>query len=49
MTKKEKEILDTFAKVIPTLSERDKDRLLLWGEGLGFRIDKDNKDKLEVS
>ncbi|QNU66942.1 hypothetical protein EHE19_019300 [Ruminiclostridium herbifermentans] len=34
MTDTEKRILDTFKKVIPELTEREKDRLLWIGEGL---------------
>lgn len=37
MTNKEKRILETFKKAIPTLSDLDKERLLSFGEGLGFK------------
>lgn len=37
MTEKEKQILETFKRAIPTLSDLDKERLLSFGEGLGFK------------
>lgn len=39
MPEREKEILETFGKVIPELTERDKERLLWFGEGLAFKVD----------
>lgn len=36
MTDKEKEILNTFAKVIPMMSEMDKEKLLSFAEGIVF-------------
>lgn len=39
MSEKEKEILETFGKVIPELTEQDKERLLWFGEGLAFKVD----------
>lgn len=39
MTEKEQKILDTFADIIPKLSELDKERLLMFGEGMRFKIE----------
>lgn len=42
MTEKEKQILETFGKVIPYLSEMEKEKLLAFGEGLGFAVSPNN-------
>ena len=39
MSEKEKQILDTFEKVIPDLSEMEKEKLLSFGEGMAFMKD----------
>lgn len=39
MTEKEQKILETFADIIPKLSEMDKERLLMFGEGMRFKIE----------
>lgn len=44
MTEREKEILKTFEKVIPTLTELEKEKLLSFGEGIAFKT-KDNNEK----
>lgn len=36
MSEKEKKIMETFEKVIPSLSEDDKRELLAFGEGMAF-------------
>ena len=36
MSEKEKQILDTFEKVIPKMSEVEKEKLLSFGEGMAF-------------
>ena len=36
MSEKEKKILETFGKVIPDLSEMEKEKLLSFGEGMAF-------------
>lgn len=36
MSEKGKEILETFEKVIPELSEIEKEKLLSFGEGIAF-------------
>lgn len=37
MSEKEKQILETFGKVIPELSELEKEKLLSFGEGMAFK------------
>ena len=37
MSEKEKKIMETFGKVIPDLSEIEKERLLAFGEGIAFK------------
>lgn len=44
MSEKEKQILETFNKVIPCLSDLEKEKLLAFGEGLGFAVGTDRKD-----
>ena len=43
MTEKEQQILDTFAEIIPRLSELDKERLLMFGEGMKFKVEEQAK------
>lgn len=38
MSEKQKQILETFDKVIPMLSDLEKEKLLAFGEGLGFAV-----------
>jgi len=50
MSEKQKQILDTFDKVIPHLSDLEKEKLLAFGEGLGFAVKPDNSpDKRELA
>lgn len=44
MSIKEKKIIKTFIKYIPTLSEMEKERFLCFVEGMAFKINQ-NKDK----
>lgn len=39
MTEKEQKILNTFAEIIPKLSDEDKERLLMFGEGMRFKVE----------
>lgn len=39
MSEKDKCIMDIFGKVIPQLSEMEKERLLAFGEGLAFKAE----------
>lgn len=41
MSDKGAEILKTFGRVLPKLTERDKERLLWFGEGLAFKVEKE--------
>jgi len=36
MSEMEKRIVETFSKVIPTMTEPEKERLLSFGEGMAF-------------
>lgn len=47
MSEKEKKILETFGKVIPDLSEMEKEKLLSFGEGMAFMKDKQKKEEGE--
>lgn len=40
MSEKDKQIMDTFGKVVPNLSEADKEKLLAFGEGVALMADK---------
>lgn len=39
MSEKDKKIMETFARVIPELSELEKEKLLAFGEGMAFKAD----------
>ncbi len=43
MSEKQKQILDTFDRVIPYLSDLEKEKLLAFGEGLGFAVKPDQE------
>lgn len=45
MSEKEKKILETFGKVIPDLSEMEKERLLAFGEGIAFKSEQIKAEK----
>lgn len=47
MSEKQRQILDTFDKVIPHLSDLEKEKLLAFGEGLGFAVKPDTTGKEE--
>ena len=36
MTCKERKILETFGRIVPTLSDLEKEKLLSFGEGMAF-------------
>lgn len=46
MTDKEKKIFSIFAKVIPQLSDNEKDKLLAFGEGIAFKAEQIQKEKV---
>ena len=39
MSEKDKKIMDTFARLIPELSDFEKEKLLAFGEGMAFKAD----------
>ena len=43
MSEKEKKILETFEKVLPDLTEAEKEKLLSFGEGMAFMKTKEKK------
>ncbi len=43
MTEAEMKILKTFERIIPKLNERQKDRLLAFGEGMAFKVEEQEK------
>ena len=43
MSEKEKKILDTFGKIIPDLSDVEKEKLLSFGEGMAFKVEQEKK------
>ena len=40
-----KKILETIGKAIPHLSEKEKDKLLNWSEGLAYLVERREEDK----
>ena len=40
MSEKDKQIMETFGKVIPNLSELDKEKLLAFGEGVALMAER---------
>ena len=45
MTEKEKRVLDTIEKVLPLLSDREKDSFLSFGEGVYFKAMQDAENR----
>lgn len=39
MSEKDKKIMETFGRVIPLLSDMEKEKLLAFGEGMAFKAD----------
>lgn len=48
MSNKEKQILKTFERIIPRLSEAEKEKLLSFGEGMAFVKNKQSGDVPEA-
>lgn len=44
MSEKEQKILETFGKVLPEMSEMEKEKLLSFGEGMAFLKGQQKKD-----
>lgn len=49
MSEKEKRIIETFALIIPKLSESDKSYLLGLGEGMAIKANMQEKDNEKVA
>ena len=49
MSEKEKKILETFGKVIPNLSDMEKEKLLSFGEGMAFMKGKQKAEESNQS
>lgn len=47
MSEKEKQIMETFGKVLPNLTELEKEKLLSFGEGMAFKAASDKEIKNE--
>lgn len=47
MSEKEKEILDTFGRILPELTEMEKEKLLSFGEGMAFKAEQQKKEERE--
>ena len=45
MSEKDKQIMDTFGKVIPKLSDLEKEKLLAFGEGMAFKADQQRAEQ----
>lgn len=45
MSEKDKQIMETFGKVIPQLSEMEKEKLLAFGEGMAFKADQQRAER----
>lgn len=45
MSEKETKILDIFGKAIPKLSELEKEKLLAFGEGMAFMVERKDPAK----
>lgn len=43
MSEKEKKILDTFEKVLPDMTELEREKLLSFGEGIAFKTAEQKK------
>lgn len=45
MSDKGKQILDTFKKIVPELTESEKERLLAFGEGMAFKAEQQKQQE----
>jgi len=45
MSEKDKKIMETFGKVIPKLSDLEKEKLLAFGEGMAFKADQQRAER----
>ena len=49
MSEKEKQVLESFEKMIPNMTELERARLIGYGEGLAAREDRQDKENAEVT
>lgn len=49
MPEKDKQIIETFGKALPQMSESEKDRLLAFGEGIAFKTEQQARKKNPAS
>lgn len=49
MSEKDKQIMETFERVVPDLSEVDKERLLAFGEGVALMAERLRADSVQDS
>lgn len=49
MSDREKEIIETFKKVIPNLSTIEQEKLLSFGEGMAFKFNRQDQQKEELA
>lgn len=47
MSEKEKKILDTFEKVLPEMTELEREKLLSFGEGIAFKTAEQKRQERE--
>lgn len=48
MTEKEKAILTVFGKIVPDLSDIEKEKLLAFGEGMAFKAQRQSSKEPET-
>lgn len=47
MSEDTKKILETFGKVIPEMTELEREKLLSFGEGIAFKTEQQKKEREE--
>lgn len=47
MSKDSKKILETFEKIIPEMTELEREKLLSFGEGIAFKTEQQKKEHRE--
>ena len=49
MSERDKQIMETFGKVVPNLSEADKEKLLAFGEGVALMAERQKAERAQDS
>jgi len=49
VSEKDKQIMETFERVVPNLSEVDKEKLLAFGEGVALMAERSQADRQQSS